>query len=125
MAAATSTSHIPSSMANSPFDSALAKPTHRLAMWKEPGSESSKRRRSCRDGRPRPSKPSGSLLLLRPMRLWSCKVGRSEEHTSELQSLRHLLFPLFFFLKKKNNFVTGFMCCLGCVVVFLFCLLLC
>src|SRR5260370_24013386 len=43
MAAAISTSHIPSSMANSPSDSALAKPTHKLATWNEPGSESSKK----------------------------------------------------------------------------------
>src|SRR5260370_16251066 len=43
MAAAISTSHIPSSMADSPSDSALAKPTHKLATWNEPGSESSKK----------------------------------------------------------------------------------
>src|ERR1700690_2615965 len=43
MAAATCILRIPSSMANSPFDSASAKPTLRLAMWNAPGSASSKR----------------------------------------------------------------------------------
>src|SRR5216684_5064350 len=43
MAAATSTSRIPSSRASSRLDSASVKPTLRLAMWNAPGSESRKR----------------------------------------------------------------------------------
>src|SRR5436853_7685340 len=32
---------------------------------------------------------------------WACPAGRSEEHTSELQSLRHLVCRLL--LEKKKN----------------------
>src|SRR5262245_64571328 len=36
---------------------------------------------------------------------WSLNDGRSEEHTSELQSLRHLVCRLLLEKKKKNNIV--------------------
>src|SRR3546814_3106483 len=36
-------------------------------------------------------------------KLWSAKAGRSEEHTSELQSLMRNSYAVFCLKKKKNN----------------------
>src|SRR5436853_5996675 len=49
----------------------------------------------CRTGPPRPGAPSGPAGCRRR--------PRSEEHTSELQSLRHLVCRLL--LGKKNGFI--------------------
>src|ERR1035441_6299399 len=37
----------------------------------------------------------------------NCRAHRSEEHTSELQSLRHLVCRLLLEKKKKNTVVSG------------------
>src|SRR5437899_8206880 len=44
-----------------------------------------------------------SILVL----LWVLAVARSEEHTSELQSLRHLVFRLLLEKKKRNLHFSG------------------
>src|SRR5437660_5228149 len=54
---------------------------------------------------PRPSEPipsSVSLACVYLTPLWPC-VGRSEEHTSELQSRGHLVCRLLLEKKKKNK----------------------
>src|ERR1039458_10711248 len=62
-------------------------------------------RRFCirRPRRPRPERRSASATLIPGhARTWySSRPGRSEEHTSELQSLRHLVCRLL--LEKKNK----------------------
>src|SRR5258705_7116885 len=48
-----------------------------------------------------PPTPSHTIELIGLMKRESCKLVRSEEHTSELQSLRHLVCRLL--LEKKKN----------------------
>src|SRR2546425_5970478 len=48
--------------------------------------------------------PAGSLLLdRRPLDRWRKDLDRSEEHTSELQSLAYLVCRLLLEKKKKKN----------------------
>src|SRR5947199_919248 len=50
------------------------------------------------------SRPCGALPPARRVRPpYAARPGRSEEHTSELQSLRHLVCRLLLEKKKKNN----------------------
>src|SRR3546814_2081248 len=55
--------------------------------------------RSDQDRREQLSRGVGSLLRVGP---YSYRSGRSEEHTSELQSLMRISYAVFC-LKKKNN----------------------
>src|SRR3546814_689457 len=45
-------------------------------------------------------------LLLQPAKTMEVRVERSEEHTSELQSLMRISYAVFCLKKKKNNIVT-------------------
>src|SRR3546814_14977122 len=63
-----------------------------------------------------PSLSSQSHRLLLPSRAtdifggiqspWHCPIGRSEEHTSELQSLMRISYAVFCLKKKKQNLQT-------------------
>src|SRR3546814_4717042 len=45
---------------------------------------------------------------------WDVKFGRSEEHTSELQSLMRISYAVFCLKKKKrDNYVTHAVCCIN------------
>src|SRR5258705_9912244 len=64
------------------------------------------RARACRSQgeRPSPGLAGGRRALLRQERLQARGAGpRSEEHTSELQSLRHLVCRLLLEKKKKKK----------------------
>src|SRR5262245_62651346 len=56
-----------------------------------------------RGGRLRRGLPLGSRLRPRPDRVALSLLERSEEHTSELQSLRHLVCRLLLEKKKTRN----------------------
>src|SRR5262245_63004241 len=60
------------------------------------------RKQDYRRSRSMPEREEGARLggLWRDRRHWRC---RSEEHTSELQSLRHLVCRLLLEKKKKTN----------------------
>src|SRR5205814_9849063 len=48
-------------------------------------------------------KPHAIAVELKPVRPFSTAIARSEEHTSELQSLRHLVCRLLLEKKKKKH----------------------
>src|SRR5689334_24754624 len=65
--------------------------------------ESLPRPRGCSDLPPRAAPWKGCRRNLRRCRYRPCCFGRSEEHTSELQSQFHLVCRLLLEKKKTNN----------------------
>src|SRR3546814_4603020 len=66
-------------------------PAHRTAADADPGRRARQRLR-----------PSAGRLPMKPIAL-SALAGRSEEHTSELQSLMRISYAVFCLKKKKKN----------------------
>src|SRR5258705_4028462 len=75
--------------------------TRRLALWMDaqesPGPTGGPETIPC------PGAPGGARLAARRTGHRQERQGRSEEHTSELHSLRHLVCRLLLVKKKKNH----------------------
>src|SRR3546814_5603105 len=66
------------------------------------GQRSSRSKKRSQDSSPSRASSVGAFILPRPKRSRARRSSRSEEHTSELQSLMRISYAVFC-LKKKNN----------------------
>src|SRR2546425_8959863 len=74
---------------------AVPQPCH--SAWKSPAGQTPPRRRCRKNARPKSPRRLPTALL------WRQRQSRSEEHTSELQSLAYLVCRLLLEKKKKRN----------------------